>query len=167
MKVKERQVPLRRSGARGFTLLEILIASSVLAIVAVGSAAAIVATPRIMRNADESTSIRAAVHGMVSELTAAGFGDVLATYDGTGFAVPGVTAVKGDADGLPGLITFESVGAGNALYYKITLSVEWDGINGVQTVRSVHYLSNVRGEAAPPPPDEESGETETETGETN
>lgn len=151
MKVQGRQVIPRRSGACGFTLIEILIASAVLAIVAVGSAAAIVTTPRILRSADESTSIRSAVHGMISELTAAEFGTMRATYNGKGFAVPGVTALDGDVDGLPGLITVETVGEGSALYYKLTLGVTWDGVNGARTVSSVHYISNVRGATAPPP----------------
>lgn len=160
----------RRVRVRGFTLLEVLMASAVLAIVAIGSAAAIVTTPRLMRDADEATSVRAAVHGMVSELTGADFSKVKASFDGTGFAVPGVNAVEGDLDGLPGLIKVETVGTGAATYYKITLSVTWAGINGERTLRSVHYVSNVRGDTDPvnPIPDDApepdpipEGETET------
>jgi len=153
MKQKGQLAP-GRAGAFGFTLIEILVASAVLAIVAVGSAASIVTTPRLMRSADESTAVRSAVHGMVSELTGAEFSQVIANYDGASFAVPGVTAVADDPDGQPGSIAIESVGVGAALYYKITLSVTWSGINGAQTVQSLHYVSNVRGDTAPVTPPE-------------
>jgi len=133
---------------RGFTLIEILIASSVLAIIAVGSAASIVTTPRLMRSADESVAVQAAVHGMVAEITGADFSTVFSTYDGASFAVPGVNALADDDDGRPGAIDIKAVGAGSSLYYKITLSATWDGINGEQTVRSVHYLANIRGDTA-------------------
>ena len=140
-------------------------ASGVLAIVAVGSASAIVAGPRMLQSANEDVAVRAAVHAMVSDLTGAEFATVKATYGGGGFDIDGLKAVDGDKDGLPGEIHIETVGTGASTLYKVTFTVKWQGMSGDRTVSSVHYISNVRADTAPTD-ETPSGEEGTPTEET-
>ncbi|MHC4954847.1 MAG: prepilin-type N-terminal cleavage/methylation domain-containing protein [Planctomycetota bacterium] len=136
--------------SRGFTFLELLVASGVLAVIAIGSAATLVQGPRITRAAEEEVSVRAAIRGMVSELTAAPFDTFAAKYNNKGFEVLGVDPVEGDSDGLPGQILISREGEGAATFYEIQLSVTWDGIHGIRTLSSTHYLANVRGDTGTP-----------------
>ena len=137
-------------GQRAFTLVEVLMAGTVLAIIAVGSAAAMVQAPRITRGANEDVQVRAAMRGMVAEISAAAFSEFAAVYQGAGFDVDGVSAVEADADGKPGLIQVQKVGAGAATYYVVTVKVTWNGVNGTRTLSSAHYIANVRGDTGVP-----------------
>jgi len=139
-----------RIGQYAFTLVEVLMAGTVLAIIAVGSAAAMVQAPRITRGANEDVRVRAAMRGMVAEISAAPFSEFASEYQGAGFNINGVKAVAGDADGKPGQIHVERVGAGAATYYVVTVKVTWQGVNGLRSVSSAHYIANVRGDTGVP-----------------
>ncbi|MHC4940868.1 MAG: prepilin-type N-terminal cleavage/methylation domain-containing protein [Planctomycetota bacterium] len=131
---------------RGFSLVELLLASVLLAIVAVGVAAAMIQTPRLTRSAREDVAIRVAMRAIVAEISAAPFSEVPATYDGLAFDVAGIEATKGDEDGLPGSVRIDVVGDAAATYYVVTVSVDWYGVGGVRNLSTAHYLANVRGD---------------------
>jgi prepilin-type N-terminal cleavage/methylation domain-containing protein len=139
-----------RVNRRGFTFVEVLVASAILAVICVGIAGALVQAPRVSRAAREEMSVRATMRGMVSEVSAAPYSGMSATFTGTGFDVPGVEAMDGDADGLPGSVLVEEVNDGGAQYYRVTLSVNWHGVNGDRSLASIHYVSNARGDTAEP-----------------
>ncbi len=139
-----------RIGQYAFTLVEVLMAGTVLAIIAVGSAAAMVQAPRITREANEDVRVRAAMRGMVAEISAASFSKFAAAYHGSGFDIDGVRAAEGDADGKPGQIRVERVGAAAGTYYVVTVMVTWHGVNGVRSISSAHYIANVRGDTGVP-----------------
>ena len=130
----------------GFTLVELLVAAMLLAIVAVGVAAAMVQTPRLTRSAREDVAIRTAMRSVVAEISAAPFSEVPATYDDYAFEVPGIEATRADPDGIPGLVKIRVEGEAAATFYIVTISVTWQGVHGARTLRNAHYLANVRGD---------------------
>jgi len=139
----------RRSAAqrrRGFTFVELLIASVLLAVTAIGVAAAMAQTPQLTRSAREDVAIRMAMRACVAEISAAPFSEVESLYHGHAFDVPGIPPAHNDADGIPGVVRVEKVGDGASMYYVITLSVNWHGVVGDRVVSTVHYISNVRGD---------------------
>ena len=139
-----------RMGQYAFTLVEVLMAGTVLAIIAVGSAAAMVQAPRITREANEDVRVRAAMRGMVAEISAAPFSGFAAAYHGSGFNIDGVSAVEGDADGKPGQIHIRRIGTYAATYYVVTVKVTWQSVHGPRSVSSAHYIANVRGDTGVP-----------------
>jgi len=139
-----------RANHRGFTFVEVLVASAILAVISVGIAGALVQAPRISRAAREEMSARSMMCGMVSELSAAPYSGMAAAFTGTGFEVPGLKAIAGDADGLPGSVLVEEVVEGGARFYRVTISVDWHGVSGDRSLASVHYISNARGDTAEP-----------------
>ena len=44
-------------------------------------------------------------------------------------------------------IQIERKGEGAATYYEILLSVTWNGVQGMRTISSMHYLANVGDQA--------------------
>jgi prepilin-type N-terminal cleavage/methylation domain-containing protein len=142
--------PPPRGNRRGFTFVEVLVASAILAVSAVGIAGALVQAPKVSRAAREEMSARASMRGMVSEVSAAPYSGMATAFAGTGFDVLGLEAPDGDADGLPGSVLVEEVLEGGAQYYRVTLSVDWHGVNGNRSIVSVHYVSNARGDTADP-----------------
>ena len=152
-----------RVNRRGFTFVEVLVASAILAVISVGIAGALVQAPRVSRAAREEMSARATMRGMVSEQSAAPYSGMAAAFTGTGFDVPGLDAMDGDADGLPGSVLVEEVIEGGAQYYRVTISVDWRGVNGDRSLASVHYVSNARGDTAAPETTETTTDPNTST----
>jgi prepilin-type N-terminal cleavage/methylation domain-containing protein len=138
----------RATGSRGFTFVELVLAVGILAIVAVGTAAAMVQGPRLTRVAREEMIVRSAMRGMVAEISSAPYSEVAAAFSGEGFEVPGLAASAVDEDKLPGIIRINEMVEGTARYYRVTLLVSWQGVQGTRSIQSVHYVSNVRGDTA-------------------
>ena len=142
----------RAAGSRGFSFVELVLAVGVLAIVAVGVASAMVQGPRLARVARDEMMVRSSMRGMVAEISSAPYSEVAAAYAGQGFEVPGLAASPVDADKLPGVIRVDEIREGVARYFRVTLTVNWQGVQGTRTIQSVHYISNVRGDTAQPLP---------------
>ena len=138
----------RTAGSRGFTFVELLIAVGILSIVAVGTAATMVQGPRLSRVAREEMIVRSAMRGMVAEISAAPYSEVAAAFHGQGFSVPGLAASDVDADKLPGVIRVDEIREETVRYFRVTLTVNWQGIEGTRTLQSTHFVSNVRGDTA-------------------
>jgi prepilin-type N-terminal cleavage/methylation domain-containing protein len=138
----------RAAGSRGFTFVELMLSVGILAIVAVGTAAAMVQGPRLSRVAREEMMVRSAMRGMVAEISSAPYSEVAAAFAGEGFEVPGIAASSVDADKLPGVIRVDEMREGTARYFRVTLTVNWQGVEGTRSITSVHYVSNVRGDTA-------------------
>ena len=138
----------RAAGSRGFTFVELVLAVGILAIVAVGTAAAMVQGPRLTRVAREEMIVRSAMRGMIAEISSAPYSEVAAAFSGEGFEVPGLAASTVDSDKLPGIIRVDEMAEGTARYYRVTVRVSWQGVQGTRSIQSVHYISNVRGDTA-------------------
>ena len=104
--------------------------------------------PRLTRVAREEMIVRSAMRGMIAEISSAPYSEVAAAFSGEGFEVPGLAASAVDEDKLPGIIRIDEMVEGTARYYRVTLLVNWQGVQGTRSIQSVHYVSNVRGDTA-------------------
>ena len=121
----------RRSASRraGFTILEIMIASSLMVVGVAALSGSILSGTRLSNNKQESADAHNGIRAILETLQGEDFADVYARYNadpaddpggagtapGQNFAVPGLNALAGDADGFVGQITFPDLdlGAGN------------------------------------------------------
>lgn len=105
---------------RGFTLIELMVSFSALMVILLGFSRLLLSSRMASSTTHEATLAKEAARGMLERLEAADFSQVFALYNedgaddpagansapGKGFAVPGLAAPEGDADGLPGEILF-------------------------------------------------------------
>lgn len=113
--------PLPTSTAeRGFTLIELMVSFSALMVILLGFSRMLLSSRMASSTTHEATIAKEAARGMLETLEAANFSQVFALYNedgsddpglansapGKGFAVAGLAAPEGDADGLPGEILF-------------------------------------------------------------
>ncbi|MGH7162380.1 MAG: type IV pilus modification PilV family protein [Planctomycetota bacterium] len=138
--------------ARGFGLVEVLLTGLVLAITCVGLAAATVQAKRLSALPREDLLAWSAIHAVRSEISAVAFPDAAKSYHGKGFPIAGLTALRDDADGLPGEIAFAYGPGDDTRFYKVTLRARWRGTAGDRSIESCSYLANVRAEPGTPTP---------------
>jgi len=118
-----RSLATARRRRAGFTLIEVIVASAVLVIGCLGLASAITSSSRLMELNRERGLAHEAARAELESLENATFGEVFARFNaakaddpavgtspGRNFAVAGLNAVRGDADGLPGEVIFPTVG---------------------------------------------------------
>lgn len=141
-----------RETERGLTLLELLVASAVLAIAAVGLAATMASAPSALQRSRESMIAESAMERALAAVSAESIHSVAATYSGRGFEVPGLQAQPDDEDGVPGEIRFEMGPGEFPNHYVVDIRIAWEGISGPREIVSRQYLANSRGEVGPIPP---------------
>jgi len=116
----------RPRGDRGLTLLEIIIAMGILVVAIIGIMSALVSAIRVDEATAEQVRALNACKSKIEEMKTVPFAEAWARYNsnaaddpggagtapGCNFAVAGLRARTGDADGLPGQILFpETLGA--------------------------------------------------------
>lgn len=138
--------PGRQQG--GFTLLEVVGAGFVLSVAVLGLTATLATSGRLSESSRDEVAARYAMRGVIAQLEDSPFDNVKTAFNGRGFAIPGLEAPKGDADGLPGQILFEAGPADAPTMHRVIVRATWRSRNGVRTIESVHYLGNVRGLSA-------------------
>ena len=136
----------------GFTILEVMFASIVLAIAAVGLAAGLAQGGNLTTAVKQEIAARNAARGMLAEIGASPFDTVAALYNDQDFEVPGLSAAAGDVDGKCGGIAFAYGPAGETNLYRVSVEVTWRHGNGSRTVVLDRYLANVRGDSGTPAP---------------
>ncbi len=111
---------------RGFTVVDVVIAAVILVIAIGGLSSAVVSTMALNRENEETAAAYAAVKSMTEQIQDVDFEDIFATFNvnilddpdgiGTGrgsdFAVFGLQAQQGDADGLVGQVIFPTISVG-------------------------------------------------------
>ncbi|MBI5432104.1 MAG: type II secretion system protein [Planctomycetes bacterium] len=120
--------PNRRISTRrgGFTLIEVMVCIVILSIAISGFTGSLVASLGMNRVQRETVLARQAAQEMLETMQGRTFGEVFAAFNGSNaddgalvgaavgcdFAVPGLQAIDGDADGLPGEVLFPNGGNG-------------------------------------------------------
>jgi type II secretory pathway pseudopilin PulG len=91
---------------QGFTLIELMVSFSALMAILLGFSRLLLSSRMAATTTHEASIAKEAARAMLETLESEDFGDVFALYNGSGFAVTGLEAADGDADGLPGEILF-------------------------------------------------------------
>ena len=135
---------------RGFSLIESLMAGLVLVIASLGVAASVAQGSGITDRTRNEARAWNAIRTVHSTLTADAFSTVATNFHQKGFAVPGLRAVDGDSDGLPGSIVMADVPDVPSCY-MVTAMVRWQVSRRVHSVRSRFFIGNVYGDMQAPP----------------
>lgn len=110
----------RRPSLRGTTLVEVMLAAIVVGVAVLGAASAVLSSVGLTRVNRDSSVARQAAQRRLEEIQSVPFDEVFAAFNedpaddagltvpatGAGFAVPGLTALENDPDGLCGRISF-------------------------------------------------------------
>lgn len=116
----ERRSGTRRGDRRGFTLIEVLVGLVVLLVGVMSFSGALVSSIRATKRTDEINRATKAAHAILERIEAEAFADAFRRFNGdasddpggagtapgANFAVTGLDAQPGDADGLPGEVVF-------------------------------------------------------------
>lgn len=130
----------------GFTLLEVVVGGFVLTLSIRGLAAAMSQGSRLSEAFPEKVVARDAMRTVLAQIANTPFRSVAGEFHLAGFAVPGLRAPPGDADGLPGPIVFEDGPADILRNYRLRIRVGWRGQAGIRSIEAVHLVTNVRGD---------------------
>ena len=144
-----------RSGGRnskGFALIDVVIASVIFAVAALGLCASMATGTRFTDNSRETLMAHDAVDSITAQIAQTDFAEVARRFYGTGFEVPGLRAAPGDADGLPGEVLFSKGPDDAPGSYRVTLRVNWRRGSDVHTLETGFLLANVRADTETPPP---------------
>ena len=141
MRETEAGRPARRRDERGFTLVELAVATVIL-VVGVLTLAHVALTIRAMHRADDERAMAAtALLDQLHAVETTPFGNVAANFDGHGFDVvlpgeasPALRALPGDPDGKAGLVTVTAPDPPKdpAELLEVTVRLDWDGSYGPQ-----------------------------------
>jgi prepilin-type N-terminal cleavage/methylation domain-containing protein len=110
---------------RGFSLLELVVAMAVLLVGIMGFSRSMLSIGRSSQEQHDAALATQAARDVLERIGAESFSEAFRRYDGDpandpggagtapgeGFAVPGLSAVAGDPDGLPGQVIFPIVSA--------------------------------------------------------
>jgi prepilin-type N-terminal cleavage/methylation domain-containing protein len=126
----------RDGSARGFTLIELIAALSVFAVLLVGLAASIAATARGNSSIQEIDVAREAARGQMETILAADFATVMA-FDGTTFTAAPLTPQTGFAS--VGTVSIDNT---NPALLVVTVRVAWAGVLGDDQLELSTFLAD-------------------------
>ena len=111
------------AGAAGFTLIEVVISAAILAIAAVGLAAAILTSTHLNTRVSYETTALAAAEDKLAEIRGTPFANIVGTFTGQPFAVDGLPSPAG-AGVDPGEVIIINSETPNEASYGRPLSAE-------------------------------------------
>jgi type II secretory pathway pseudopilin PulG len=116
----------------GFTMVDVVVAASILVIAIGGLSGSVISTMKLNRTNEETASAYAAVRTMTETIQDAEFGEIFATFNsdpnddpdgagtapGSNFDVFGLDTRVDDADGMVGQVLFPTATAGGVLQLR-------------------------------------------------
>ena len=126
-----------RSVQKGVTLIETMMALSVLAVAIMGLLTLIPATSRLINDANEYEIARHATGMKITEIRIAGL-DAVESFDGTAFAVPGLVKIADEAECGSVTVADGPDGAGGAK--EVRVLILWRGMDKVNKETEVVTL---------------------------
>jgi prepilin-type N-terminal cleavage/methylation domain-containing protein len=145
-----RRIRFRSHRRAGFTLLELMTGTTILAVSLLSMLGLVGASYGVSRSAHEQTQAReAAVRKLeqIRELARSNFSQLLTTYSASptngarNFAVGSLAPVPGDADGMPGQVTVTPSAVGGTKLVDVTVRIDWRGTNGNRSFQIDSRLS--------------------------
>lgn len=138
-------VPSRRGrGSDGFSLIEVVTALSLLAVVALSMGGGLVATLRANRSISEREQARTAVASQLEEILAwPDFDTLTSMFHDRIFAAGDLQGLAGPGT-LPGSVQVESV---NPLLLNVVVRAEWAGVDGDNSFELTTMVSNLSPDA--------------------
>jgi prepilin-type N-terminal cleavage/methylation domain-containing protein len=115
-----------RSVQKGVTLIETMMALSVLAIAIMSLLTLIPATSRLISDANEYEIARHAADAMITKIRVAGL-DAVGSYDGAAFEVPGLNTIADEAE--CGSVTVADGPDGEGGAKEVRVVVLWRGMD--------------------------------------
>ena len=118
---------MKRRTDQGFSLLEVMVSLSIIAIALMAIVSTVLHTIRMKESEKEQQIAKQAVTRKVEELKAGTFSTLFATYDGTTFGVADLVHTAGPTGQGLGTVEIDNT---NSELLDITVTVQWNGILG-------------------------------------
>ncbi|MBI4616580.1 MAG: prepilin-type N-terminal cleavage/methylation domain-containing protein [Planctomycetes bacterium] len=116
----------------GFSMIELIMASIVLAIALMGTLSAIFAIHRMDQAARENELATQGATEMMEEVFSSNLSSVFSTYNNYPFDVKGLSEQEADPDNRVGLVTVDNT---NPSLISVSIEVAWRGVSGNRRIQ--------------------------------
>lgn len=128
-------------GEAAFTLVEVMIAVTVIAVALAGLYSALFSSIRIDNSSQHDEMAMTAARGKMEEIRATAFSVISANYDNQPFDVEGLDLAANDPDGRIGMT---EVNALSSSLLEVTVRLQWRGVRGTEMYELVSLISSTQ-----------------------
>ena len=143
----QREDIVNKRKTHGFTLVEMAASVAVLAIAVLGTVTAVIMASELSRTTAETRQATRTNAALMESIRAAPFEQLVTTFDGTTHAFQDVMPTEQQGT-LSVAVTPVDNGSAKWLVYEATITAQWDGVRGDQTMQFVTYIADRAAAAA-------------------